>query len=134
MERNPIGLRFARRSRGEEKKASRVEYRREEDQQNQIRRQLDIGHNGNNRQSESPKDEENRVGYPEEVGEHHQPGHGREQPEDPKLQMSRQSHYISEILIIRKRATLAKRKIPEGTLASTPHLAGTKRCLLWLEV
>jgi hypothetical protein len=55
----------------------------EEDQKDQIRRKPDLGHDGNKAQRESPEDEEDGVRYPQAVGEHHQAGHGREQPEDP---------------------------------------------------
>ena len=48
-----------------------------------------LWHDGDEPQGQSPEDEEDRVGHPQDVGEHHEPGHGREQPEDPKLQMSR---------------------------------------------
>jgi hypothetical protein len=111
MDRDAIGLRFAFRSRGEE---GRVEERREEDQEDQIRWWPDLRHDGNKAQREPPEDEEDRVRHPQAIGEHHQSGHGREQPEDPELQMPRHGAISPELHLI-GRKTLRSCRTP-GTI------------------
>ena len=87
--RDDIGHRFALRSRGEEKKAD--EYRSGGRKISSMRfgGNWMVGTAGMRLRASPPKDQENRVGHPEVVGEQHESCHGHEQPEDPELQMPR---------------------------------------------
>src|SRR3712207_945078 len=65
-----IGLRWARRSRGEEEKAAEFNSGGEEDEKDDFRRNLDLGQPRHEADGEAPEHQEDRVGDVQRPGEH----------------------------------------------------------------